>query len=214
MLPVLLYLASMIWLVHRLCCFCSSFSPSACIPFICYACSTILWPCWPCIYACTCCAAGNGALHASRTRACLNTNRRIALSVKMNVLLYLPGLMVVLFRAWGAWRTVVSLVIIVGGTQGLLGLPFLLHDPFAYLKGSFDFSRVFLYEWTVNWRFLDEKTFLSASFSHLLLSLHLLLLLLFGLCQWTGISRQGWRWISLRWCGDSVPMSPFCKSRV
>ncbi|CCV00314.1 Alpha-1,3-mannosyltransferase-like protein [Malassezia sympodialis ATCC 42132] len=139
---------------------------------------------------------------------------RIALSVKMNVLLYLPGLMVVLFRAWGAWRTVVSLVIIVGGTQGLLGLPFLLHDPFAYLKGSFDFSRVFLYEWTVNWRFLDEKTFLSASFSHLLLSLHLLLLLLFGLCQWTGISRQGWRWISLRWCGDSVPMSPFCKSRV
>lgn len=131
----------------------------------------------------------------------------------MNVLLYLPGLLVVLFRAWGAWYTVASLAIILGGTQVLLGLPFLLHDPLAYMKGAFDFSRVFLYKWTVNWRFLDEKLFLSASFSRWLLYLHLSLLLLFGLCRWTGISQQGWRWISRRWRGDSMPMTPSCTLR-
>lgn len=140
------------------------------------------------------------------------TDDRFALSVKMNVLLYLPGLLVVLFRAWGAWRTVFSLSVIIGGSQVAIGWPFLIHDPMAYMSTAFDFSRVFLYEWTVNWRFLDAKTFLSPHFSHFLLCLHVLLLVLFGLFRWTGIARQGWQWIRLRWHGDTVPMSPSCMS--
>lgn len=31
----------------------------------------------------------------------------------------------------------------------------------AYFSSAFDLSRHFLHEWTVNWRFIDEKTFLS-----------------------------------------------------
>ena len=90
----------------------------------------------------------------------------------MNALLYLPGLLLILFRAIGATSTMVHVGVIVGGTQGILGLPFILRDPQAYISNAFDFSRMFLYKWTVNWRFLGEKIFSHPTPSHLFLALH------------------------------------------
>ncbi|CDO72863.1 hypothetical protein BN946_scf185002.g48 [Trametes cinnabarina] len=83
-----------------------------------------------------------------------------ALSVKMCVLLYVPGLLVVLFKRRGLVSTILH-VLALGATQLLIGLPFLAAYPWSYLKNSYEFSRVFLFKWTVNWRFLGEELFLN-----------------------------------------------------
>jgi len=49
----------------------------------------------------------------------------------------------------------------------------------SYIIGAFDLSRVFLYEWTVNWRFLPEEIFVDRTFHLALLGVHISLLLLF-----------------------------------
>lgn len=64
--------------------------------------------------------------------------------------------------------------------QVLLGAPFLIADPVSYLVGSFNLGRVFLFEWTVNWRFLPEEIFVHPAFHISLLFLHICLLALFA----------------------------------
>lgn len=111
-----------------------------------------------------------------------------ALSVKMNILLYLPGLLVVLIKSFGLYDALYCLFTIFG-VQVLVALPFLQHDPQAYLNNAFELSRIFLYKWTVNWRFISEPQFLSKSFSLLLVGSHLSILVAFGLFHWC--SRDG-----------------------
>ena len=62
----------------------------------------------------------------------------------------------------------------------VLGAPFLLSNPIAYLKGAFNLGRVFLFEWTVNWRFLSEEVFVHPAFHITLLVLHLAVLAVFA----------------------------------
>jgi hypothetical protein len=64
--------------------------------------------------------------------------------------------------------------------QLLLGAPFLLTNPVAYMVGSFNLGRVFLFEWTVNWRFLSEELFVHPGFHISLLLLHVGLLAIFA----------------------------------
>ena len=66
-----------------------------------------------------------------------------------------------------------------------MAIPFLAKNPWGYLQRAFEFSRVFLFKWTVNWRFLGEETFLSHEFSIFLLILHALLLAFFTITRWT-----------------------------
>lgn len=54
----------------------------------------------------------------------------------------------------------------------------------SYLKKAFELSRVFLFKWTVNWRFVGEETFLSKPFSQLLLVAHAGLLAAFAASRW------------------------------
>lgn len=68
--------------------------------------------------------------------------------------------------------------------QLLLGLPFLLENPAGYLSRAFDLGRQFMFQWTVNWRFLPEWLFLNRYFHLALLAAHLLTLLLFALHSW------------------------------
>lgn len=102
----------------------------------------------------------------------------LAVSVKMNVLLFAPALLLSYYYSLGLQGTIIQLFIC-GMIQLVLGLPFLISNPIAYLKGSFDLGRVFLYQWTVNWRFLPEEIFLSRYFHVSLLILHLLLIFIF-----------------------------------
>ena len=68
--------------------------------------------------------------------------------------------------------------------QLTIGVPFLLHQPTSYITKAFEFSRKFLYQWSVNWRFVPKSIFLSNSFATALLVSHLGLLLLFSHCKW------------------------------
>ena len=54
----------------------------------------------------------------------------------------------------------------------------------SYITKAFEFSRVFLYQWSVNWHFLPEAIFLSKPFAAALLGLHVSILLLFAQCKW------------------------------
>ncbi|XP_057621137.1 dol-P-Man:Man(5)GlcNAc(2)-PP-Dol alpha-1,3-mannosyltransferase isoform X2 [Chionomys nivalis] len=107
----------------------------------------------------------------------------LAVSVKMNVLLFAPGLLFLLLTQFG-FRGALPKLAICAAIQVVLGLPFLLENPIGYLSRSFDLGRQFLFQWTVNWRFLPEAIFLHRAFHLALLAAHLTLLLLFALCRW------------------------------
>ena len=68
--------------------------------------------------------------------------------------------------------------------QLTMAVPFLLHQPTSYITKAFEFSRKFLYQWSVNWRFVPESIFLTGSFATALLGAHLGLLLVFCHCKW------------------------------
>ena len=101
----------------------------------------------------------------------------------MSNMLYLPGIMVVVCKKRGLLITTSHLAVIVA-LQGLLSLPFIREYPWEYLSGAFDFSRAFLYKWTVNWRFVPEEIFLGKPFANGLLAIHLLILIIFLLNRW------------------------------
>ncbi|KAF2365286.1 Glycosyltransferase ALG3 [Trinorchestia longiramus] len=99
-----------------------------------------------------------------------------------------PVAMLLLYAALNCfcdgWWSLGSFVFSFPCAQVVLGAPFLLHDPVAYMKGAFDLGRVFLFKWTVNWRFLPEHVFLDWRFHVGLLAMHLLLLAIFASLQW------------------------------
>lgn len=68
--------------------------------------------------------------------------------------------------------------------QVVLGYEFLGTNARSYLSRAFEFSRQFMFKWTVNWRFVGEETFLSKPFSIALLSAHVVLLLAFLHTRW------------------------------
>ena len=101
----------------------------------------------------------------------------------MSILLYLPGLLVILFKRRGLLSTMAHMVALVT-TQILFAVPFLREDAWAYAESAFNFGRVFLYKWTVNWRFVEEDVFLSSRFAMALLVGQVTVLILFGLFKW------------------------------
>lgn len=115
-----------------------------------------------------------------------------ALSVKMSILLYLPGLLVIIFKSRGLLATLRCVMTIVL-TQVLFALPFLRAHWRSYLNYAFDLSRVFLYKWTVNWRFIDEDTFLSPAWARALLIGHVSTLVAFGLFRWCNSDGGVWK---------------------
>jgi len=102
----------------------------------------------------------------------------MAVSVKMNILLYAPALLLAYIVLLGYKQTVLQLFIC-GMFQVLVGLPFLLENPVNYLIGAFNLGRVFMFKWTVNFRFLPEEIFVSRYFHLCLLAAQIIVL---GLC--------------------------------
>lgn len=93
-----------------------------------------------------------------------------SVSVKMNMLLYAPGVLLVLLIATGLKETIICLSIC-AAIQLILGYPFLSTYPVEYLMRSFDVRRVFEYKWTVNLKFLPEEIFKGKALSGILLLL-------------------------------------------
>ncbi|KFP90917.1 Dol-P-Man:Man(5)GlcNAc(2)-PP-Dol alpha-1,3-mannosyltransferase, partial [Apaloderma vittatum] len=111
----------------------------------------------------------------------------LAVSVKMNILLFAPGLLFLLLQRFGLLGCIPKLCIC-ALLQVVLGLPFLLVNPMGYLTRSFDLGRQFQFKWTVNWRFLPEEVFQNRAFHAMLLLAHLAGLGLFALHRWHSAS--------------------------
>ncbi|NXR36019.1 ALG3 mannosyltransferase, partial [Zosterops hypoxanthus] len=107
----------------------------------------------------------------------------LAVSVKMNILLFAPGLLFLLLQRFGLLGCIPKLCVC-ALLQVVLGLPFLLVNPVGYLMRSFDLGRQFQFKWTVNWRFLPEEVFQNRVFHAALLLAHLAGLGLFALHRW------------------------------
>ena len=133
----------------------------------------------------------------------------------MSILLYLPGLLVILFKRRGLFLTLIHLVTL-SATQALFAAPFLREDPWAYARSAFDLGRVFLYKWTVNWRLLDEEIFLSNRLATTLLVGHGTVLIAFGLFKWCapdgGVASVLYRGLRRPWHPTGlVPVTADCK---
>ncbi|GFS17911.1 Dol-P-Man:Man(5)GlcNAc(2)-PP-Dol alpha-1,3-mannosyltransferase [Elysia marginata] len=107
----------------------------------------------------------------------------LGVSIKMNLLLFAPGLLFLLLVTQGIQGTLVHLTIC-ALPQLILALPFLLTNPVGYVVRSFDLGRQFFYKWTVNWRFLPQEVFLNRYFQATLLLAHILVLLAFFWRRW------------------------------
>ncbi|OAF68964.1 hypothetical protein A3Q56_03297, partial [Intoshia linei] len=101
----------------------------------------------------------------------------IAVSVKMNILLFAPGYLFALIQTGKRVSVIIKYVSICAVVQLIIALPFLSSHPVSYIKGAFNIKRIFIYKWTVNWKMIPEYTFKSPSFHLLLLSLHVISLM-------------------------------------
>ncbi|XP_018441502.2 dol-P-Man:Man(5)GlcNAc(2)-PP-Dol alpha-1,3-mannosyltransferase [Raphanus sativus] len=106
-----------------------------------------------------------------------------AVSIKMNVLLYAPPLLLLLLKSMNIIG-VVSALATAALLQILVGLPFLITYPISYLSNAFDLGRVFIHFWSVNFKFVPERVFVSKEFAVCLLIAHLCLLAAFANYKW------------------------------
>ena len=105
----------------------------------------------------------------------------------MSILLFLPALLYLLF-VYHSPIVLLQHVILLLTTQVLLASPFLTSLPLAksYLTGAFDFNREFLWEWTVNWRWLGVEVFEDRAWGQVLLMAHV----------------AGLGAMAIKWCSD------------
>ncbi|KAI2505293.1 ALG3 protein [Fragilaria crotonensis] len=97
----------------------------------------------------------------------------LGVSVKMNVLLFAPGLLLLLLQSQSSLKGTILCLLVCASSQLILGAPFLLSYPESYLRKAFELDRVFFYKWTVNLKFLSEETFLCKPLAVILLAFHL-----------------------------------------
>ena len=101
----------------------------------------------------------------------------------MSLLLAAPAVGIILLQVL-PFRRAVNALFLMAQVQFTLAVPF-LSNARGYIVRSFELSRVFLYKWTVNWRFVGENTFLSREFAVALLVLHVTILVTFVWTRWT-----------------------------
>lgn len=122
----------------------------------------------------------------------------LAVSVKMNVLLFAPGLLLLLLQRAQSISGTIRHLSICAGVQLVLGWPFLSTHPKSYIKKAFEFDRIFFFKWTVNWKFLPEHVFISKPWAFILLACHL---------GWLGI-------LSVKWWKASMSQRGRAKTRA
>ncbi|KAF3092734.1 dolichyl-P-Man:Man(5)GlcNAc(2)-PP-dolichol alpha-1,3-mannosyltransferase [Orbilia oligospora] len=91
----------------------------------------------------------------------------LSVGVKMSSLLYLPALGLIFVLSTGSPGKALRLATLMLQIQVLLAVPFVASESGSlsgYLGRAFEFSRAFLWKWTVNWRFVGEEVFTSFSF--------------------------------------------------
>lgn len=108
----------------------------------------------------------------------------VAVSVKMNALLYFPGILINLFKlSNGNISKMVPYVFLMIIWQIYVARDFLINYPLEYFHSAFNFQRKFLYEWSINWQVISEDIFQSSIFHKALLICHIIILLHFTLAK-------------------------------
>ena len=131
----------------------------------------------------------------------------LAVSVKMNVLLFAPGLLLLLLQEGPSLMTVFwRLALGCALPQLILGAPFLWRFPVSYLRKAFELDRVFFFEWTVNWKMIDEELFVSKPWALFLLVGHLGTLVFMTMCWCRKTHRQTMGHVL--WLGPARRLSP------
>ncbi|MCJ1423131.1 dolichyl-P-Man:Man(5)GlcNAc(2)-PP-dolichol alpha-1,3-mannosyltransferase [Sticta canariensis] len=113
-----------------------------------------------------------------------------AVGTKMSVLLAAPAVFSILLLSLPLRRALNAAFLMVQ-VQFTIAFPFLPVNGYGYIGRAFEFTRQFLFKWTVNWRFVGAETFLSREFSLVLAISNLSILLLFFVTRWirpTGLS--------------------------
>ena len=116
-------------------------------------------------------------------RACVFFS--LAVSVKMNILLFAPSLLLLMLQRFRSVRRAVELIGVCAVVQLGLALPFLACNPFHYVAGAFNLGREFMHEWSVNWQFLPTWLFLSKAWAVGLLVAHVAALYMFAEKKWS-----------------------------
>lgn len=111
----------------------------------------------------------------------------VGVSVKMNILLFLPGFVAAVVARHG-WRGVLTFGALGATIQVLAGLPFLTEAPLDYLRAAFDIGRRFQHRYSYNWRHVPEEVFGSSAFAAILLALQVVTLVAF-VVRW---AQHGW----------------------
>lgn len=118
------------------------------------------------------------------------------ISIKMNVLLYLPGFLIILYFLID--ENLIKLIgLILFGILILIGINYqflvnnnkIIRDNF--IKNAFNFNRIFLFKWSVNWKFIKEEIFLNKIFHKILLILQIITLILFIINKWINKGKTG-----------------------
>ena len=108
----------------------------------------------------------------------------LGIGIKMTMLMTGPALLLILIQGQGLADAFFVLTFM-AMTQLVSAWPFLYREVgFTYIWTAFDFGRMFEYKWTVNWKFVPEKYFLSREFAVTLLIAHVSLLGLFVVKKW------------------------------
>jgi alpha-1,3-mannosyltransferase len=123
----------------------------------------------------------------------------LAVSIKMNVLLFAPGLLMLLLQKNQSISGTMKHLAICALVQLVIGWPFLSTHPVSYIKKAFEFDRVFFFKWTVNWKFLSEDLFISKIWALVLLVCHLGTLYFLGLRWWNASYCQRGRTKTREW---------------
>lgn len=138
----------------------------------------------------------------------------LGLGVKMVLLLVAPGLTFVLVQGMGLQNALIFGASVVG-LHALIGGPFLQVAPWEYVRNAFDFGRAFLFQWTVNWRFMGEDLFLSKSFAWSLLAVHLSSLVVFATTTWIApTSHEFWDFLQTHLDRTNVEVKKMVSRKV
>jgi len=108
----------------------------------------------------------------------------LAVSVKMNIFLFAPAMLLLLLLVDGA-HFAISNISICAMVQFAVGAPFLYNNFVNYIRCAFGGFGDLKHKWTVNLKFLPEDIFLSRSTTVLLLCCHVSVLIAFVMRKWS-----------------------------
>lgn len=139
----------------------------------------------------------------------------VALSIKMNVLLYLPAVYFILSLSQGIFIGTFYMVLI-AVLQGVYAYPFLSTYPASYIAVAYNFGRQFNVIGSMTFFFVPKIIFNSGIFSKTLLALHVVLLVYFLMTKWSSI-KNIWKDIHLspiRICPEFRQLDPYFVTQV